>query len=152
MHSGVSSKRQNSDLLNMGLHTYWPHLIFPHLTVPIPTAPPLPAVPVKLKEPFPRCELGGLFRSTAPTEPDILNYLRGGPDPAGVRWPHIWHPSLPRASLRSPNSSSKQTLIFHLSYQVCPFKLLSKTFFIIFSLSSQELMASEFPGKGWCLE
>lgn len=57
--------------------------------------------------------------------------------------PPTW---LQRAPLRHPNTSSKQTLIFYLSYQVCPFKLLSKTFFIIFSLSSQELMVSEFPG------
>lgn len=53
---------------------------------------------------------------------------------------------LPQHEFSNTDSSLRETLIFYLSYQVHPFKLLSKTFFIIFSLSSQELMVSEFPG------
>lgn len=53
---------------------------------------------------------------------------------------------LPQHEFSNTDSSPGETLIFYLSYQVHPFKLLSKTFFIIFSLSSQELMVSEFPG------
>lgn len=108
---------------------------------------------------------GGLGRVEYPTFPLLLPRFPRCSCSEGCRQQHgacwWWQPSIPapaqgntytplrllgKHEFSNSNSSLGETLIFYLSYQVHPFKLLSKTFFIIFSLSSQELMVSEFPG------
>lgn len=106
--------------------------------------------------------IGRVEYSTSPLLPSQIphcSFSKGCRRQCGARVQ--WQPSVPAtapgntyAPLRllskhefsNTDSSLRETLIFYLSYQVHPFKLLSKTFFIIFSLSSQELMVSEFLG------